>query len=159
MAGEFVLGMHGDLFIDGDRLAGMYPHKQVKVAEKAGVTIFGPVCNTNTSKSTPWNVSRAVTYMKACCEVGNIPIHVNRMQIACGMKIDEAKKHVADKLKVSVMELTDPIIMNEVREDWGLGVLHPHAGSPKCMEAKFNIAGLLDIDINCVRRFREKASI
>jgi hypothetical protein len=49
--------------------------------------------------------------------------------------------------------------MNEVREDLKLGVLHPHGGSPKCMEAKFNIARLLDIDINCVRRFREKASI
>jgi urocanate hydratase len=84
---------------------------------------------------------------------------VARMQIARGMKIDEAKKYVADRLKVSVADLTDPIIMNEVREDLKLGVLHPHGGSPKCMEAKFNIARLLDIDINCVRRFREKASI
>jgi hypothetical protein len=84
---------------------------------------------------------------------------VARMQIARGMKIDEAKKYVADRLKVPVADLTDPIIMNEVREDLKLGVLHPHGGSPKCMEAKFNIARLLDIDINCVRRFREKASI
>ena len=84
---------------------------------------------------------------------------VARMQITRGMKIDEAKKYVADKLSVAVADLTDPIIMKEVREDLRLGLLHPHAGSPKCMEAKFNIAGLLDIDINCVRRFKENASI
>jgi dimethylamine--corrinoid protein Co-methyltransferase len=84
---------------------------------------------------------------------------VARMQIARGMKIDQAKKHVADKLEVSVTDLTDPIIMNEVREDLSLGLLHPHGGSPKCMEAKFNIATLLDIDINCVNRFKQKASL
>jgi dimethylamine--corrinoid protein Co-methyltransferase len=84
---------------------------------------------------------------------------VARMQIARGMKIDQAKKYVADKLEISVADLTDPIIMNEVREDLKLGVLHPHAGSPKCMEAKFNIARLLDIEINCVNRFKEKANL
>ena len=84
---------------------------------------------------------------------------VARMQIARGMKIDEAKKYVADKLTVSVADLTDPIIMNEMREDLKLGVLHPHGGSPRCMEAKFNIARLLDIDINCVNQFKQKASL
>ncbi len=84
---------------------------------------------------------------------------VARMQIARGMKIDQAKKHVADKLEVSVTDLTDPIIMNDVREDLNLGLLHPHGGSHRCMEAKFNIATLLDIDINCVNRFKQKASL
>ena len=84
---------------------------------------------------------------------------VARMQISRGMKIGEAKKYVADRLGVSVSALTDPIIMREVREDLNLGLLHPHAGSPKCMEAKFNIARLLDIDINCVRRFKKNASL
>ena len=84
---------------------------------------------------------------------------VARMQIARGMRIDEAKQYVAEKLQVSVADLTDPIIMKEVREDLKLGLLHPQAGSPKCMEAKFNIAKLLDIDINCVRGFKEKASL
>jgi len=77
MAGEFVLGMHGGMTYDGVRLAGLYPHQQVKLAEKAGVTIFGPVVTTNTSRSCPWNLARAVTFIKACCEVANIPIHVN----------------------------------------------------------------------------------
>jgi len=84
---------------------------------------------------------------------------VARMQIARGMRIDEAKQYVADKLRVSVADLTDPIVMKEVREDLKLGLLHPQAGSPKCMEAKFNMAKLLDIDINCVERFQENASI
>ncbi len=77
MAGEFVLGMHGELKYDGARLAGMYPHQQVKMVEKAGGTIFGPVINTNSSKSFPWNLARAVTYVKACAEAASIPIHPN----------------------------------------------------------------------------------
>lgn len=77
MAGEFVLGMHGGLNYQGQRLAGLYPHQQVKLAEKAGADIFGPVVNTNTSKSMPWNLARAVTFVKACVEAAEIPIHVN----------------------------------------------------------------------------------
>ncbi len=77
MAGEFVLGIHGALEYDGVRLAGLYPHQQVKLVEKAGADIFGPVVNTNTGKSMAWNLARAVTFIKACVEVANIPIHVN----------------------------------------------------------------------------------
>ncbi len=77
MAGEFVLGIHGGLEFDGQRLAGLYPHHQVKLVEQAGGDIFGPVVNTNTSKSMAWNLSRAVTFVKACVEASNIPIHVN----------------------------------------------------------------------------------
>ena len=84
---------------------------------------------------------------------------VARMQIAEGMKLAEAKKYVADKLQVSVPDLTDPVVMNEVREDLKLGLLHPRAGSSRCMEAKFNIAELLGIDINCVQRFKKNAAI
>jgi dimethylamine--corrinoid protein Co-methyltransferase len=77
MSGEFVLGMHGRLEYDGVRLAGLYAHDQVKLAEKAGATIFGPVVNTDTDETLPWNLSRAVTFMKACGEVAKIPIHPN----------------------------------------------------------------------------------
>jgi len=77
MAGEFVLGIHGALEYDGVRLAGLYPHQQVKLVEKAGADIFGPVVNTNTGKSMAWNLARAVTFIKACVEAANIPIHVN----------------------------------------------------------------------------------
>jgi dimethylamine--corrinoid protein Co-methyltransferase len=77
MTGEFVLGMHGRMTFDGVRLAGLYPHHQVKVCEKAGATIFGCVINTNSSMSFPWNLARTVTFTKACVEAADIPVHVN----------------------------------------------------------------------------------
>ncbi len=77
MAGEFVLGMHGELYYDDVRLAGLYPHQQVKLAEKAGATIFGPVVNNISKKSFAYNLARAVTFCKACVEVSGIPVHPN----------------------------------------------------------------------------------
>jgi dimethylamine--corrinoid protein Co-methyltransferase len=77
MAGEFVLGMHGELTYDGVRLAGLYAHDQVKLAQKAGATIFGPVANIKPSRSCPWNLSRSITFTKVCCEVATIPVHAN----------------------------------------------------------------------------------
>jgi len=76
-AGEFVLGMHGQLEYDGTRIAGLYPHMQVKLAEKAGANIFGAVVNTNTKKSFPWGLARTVTFVKACTAAAEIPVHVN----------------------------------------------------------------------------------
>jgi len=81
---------------------------------------------------------------------------VARVQMARGMKIKEAKEYVAGRLKVSVDELTDPIIMNEVRTDLGIGVITPMPGVPKGIEAKFNMAEVLGIEINCVKRFRAR---
>ena len=77
MSGEFILGMHGELAYDGVRLAGLYPHKQLELAEKAGVTIFGPCINTDTDKSCAWNIARATTFTKACVQNANIPVHAN----------------------------------------------------------------------------------
>lgn len=77
MAAEFILGIHAELEYDGVRLAGLYPHQQVKLAEKAGVTIFGPVANIVTSRSCPFNIGRVVTFTKACVKESNIPIHPN----------------------------------------------------------------------------------
>ncbi len=76
-SGEFVIGMHGEVTFDGQRLAGMYPHEQVKVVEAAGAGIYGMAVNTNTGKSTAWNLSRAVTFCKAAVEAAQIPVHVN----------------------------------------------------------------------------------
>ena len=84
---------------------------------------------------------------------------VARMQISRGMRIDAAKQYVAQKLNVAVEDLTDPVRMSEVREDLGLGLLHPRENHHKCMEAKFNIARILDIEINSVKRFRENVGI
>jgi len=77
MAGEFVLGMHGEMTHRGKRLAGLYPHEQVKLVEEAGAHIFGAVINTQTNQSFPWNLARAVTFSKACTAAANIPVHGN----------------------------------------------------------------------------------
>ena len=83
---------------------------------------------------------------------------VARMQMSKGMRIEEAKAYVAKKMSVGIEELTDPVIMNEVRTDLGMGVMTPLPGVPKGIEAKFNIARALDIDINCVKRFKDRTS-
>jgi dimethylamine--corrinoid protein Co-methyltransferase len=85
MSGEFILGVHTEMTFDGKQLAGMYPHQQVKVAETAGVDIFGPVINTKSSKSFPWNLARAVTFVKQTVAVSDIPIHVNAGMGVCSV--------------------------------------------------------------------------
>ena len=79
---------------------------------------------------------------------------VARMQMTRAMKIDVAKKYVADKLGIGIRDLTDAVVMTEVMEDHKLGTVFSTMGSPKGIEAKYNIAKLLDIEINCLNRFR-----
>ena len=81
---------------------------------------------------------------------------VARMQMTRGMKIDAAKAYVADKLRISVSDLTDPVIMTEIREDLELGTMNPLPGCAKGLETKIRMEGVLGIDINCVRRLRNK---
>lgn len=86
---------------------------------------------------------------------------VLRMQLSHKMKIDEAKKFVAEKLNVSLEELCDVVTMSEVREELGLGLVHvePCAEANIGMEAKFRITELLGIKINSVERFKERAGL
>ena len=84
---------------------------------------------------------------------------VARMQMTRGMKINDAKAYVADKLSVSVSDLSDPVVMMEVREDLDIGSLSPLPGCVKGIEAKIRIAKVLDIDINCVQRLKGKGLI
>jgi dimethylamine--corrinoid protein Co-methyltransferase len=83
---------------------------------------------------------------------------VARMQMSRGMRIKEAKEYVADKLGVSVIDLVDPVAMTEIRQDLNLGLTTPLPGYAKGIEAKFNIAHLLGIEINSVNRFRERSN-
>ncbi len=82
---------------------------------------------------------------------------VARMQMTRGMKIEEAKKFVADKLGVSVDELTDVVSMTEIRGDLKIGGVYSSMGSPKGIEAKHHISELLGIEINSLRLFKERA--
>ncbi len=84
---------------------------------------------------------------------------VARMQMTRGMKIKEAKEYVAGKLNVSVSELTDPVIMGEVRQDLNIGLMTPLPGCAKGIEAKFNITKVLGIEINCIKRFKDRTQI
>ena len=84
---------------------------------------------------------------------------VARQQLNSGMKIREAKDYVANKLKVSVKDLSNPILMNEVRQDLNLGCIAQFVGRPKGIEAKCRIAEVLGIEINSVNRFKQKAGL
>ena len=84
---------------------------------------------------------------------------VARMQMTRGMKIKPAKVYVASKLGVSVDELTDSAVMAEVREDLNLGGVYSSTGSYKGIEAKYHIAQLLGIEINCLKRLSRRISI
>ena len=75
---------------------------------------------------------------------------VARMQMTRGMKIGEAKKYVAEKLGISVIELTDDVVMREKREDLRLGIVRSYGGTAKGIEAKYHISELLGIRINCL---------
>jgi Dimethylamine methyltransferase (Dimeth_PyL). len=86
---------------------------------------------------------------------------VLRMQLAKKMRINEAKQYVADKLGLTKDEICDVVTMAEVREDRGFGLANfePYAESTIGMEAKFRISEALDIKINSVERFKERAGL
>ena len=85
MASEFVLGMHGEITFEGQRLAGLFPHDQVKLAESVGADIFGPAINVDTSKSFPWNLAKALTMVKETVARADIPVHPNVGMGVCGV--------------------------------------------------------------------------
>jgi dimethylamine--corrinoid protein Co-methyltransferase len=82
------------------------------------------------------------------------------MQMTRGMRLKEAKDYVAGKLGVTPFDLSDPVVMTEARNEFGLGRIHSYAISTPAqanfIEAKFNIARVLDIPIHCVDRFKER---
>ena len=86
---------------------------------------------------------------------------VLRMQLSRKMKIGEAKAYVADKLGITLDELHDVVTMTELREERGLGLSHVEACAEENngMAAKFKIAEALDIKINSVERFKERAGL
>jgi dimethylamine--corrinoid protein Co-methyltransferase len=83
---------------------------------------------------------------------------VARMQMSRGMRIDDAKEYVATKLGVSVVDISDPVVMSEIREDMDLGRVNCVPGVAKGIDAKFRIAELLDIEINSVNIFKKRIS-
>ena len=84
---------------------------------------------------------------------------VARLQLNRSMRIDAAKKYVAEKLSVSVADLADTVIMSEVREDRNLGRVNESPGIAKGIDAKFRIAQILGININSVDLFKQRITL
>jgi hypothetical protein len=81
---------------------------------------------------------------------------VARMQMTRRMRLPEAKAYVADRLGVGPEDLSDPIVMADVRRALGLGTLPTEETATVedalAVEAKVNIARLLDVPIRSVER-------
>jgi dimethylamine--corrinoid protein Co-methyltransferase len=77
---------------------------------------------------------------------------VARMQMTHKMRLPEAKKYVADKLKVGVDDLADSTVMRGLREELDIGVITAVPGARRGIEAKRNIADLLDVRVPCLKR-------
>jgi dimethylamine---corrinoid protein Co-methyltransferase len=83
---------------------------------------------------------------------------VARMELK-KMRINDAKKYVADKLHVTPLDLSDPTMMRNLREELDIGVITGVPGVAKGIAAKARIAELLDIEINCVEQFKKKTGL
>jgi hypothetical protein len=84
---------------------------------------------------------------------------VLRMQLARGLKIDQAKDYVAAKFGVTPFDLSDCSVMRELRQSLDIGYPMPDPGAAKGIEAKIKIAALLGISINAVDRFKERTGL
>jgi dimethylamine--corrinoid protein Co-methyltransferase len=88
---------------------------------------------------------------------------VARMQMTRRMRLKQAKEYVAGKLGCGVRDLSDPIAMDTLRQQHGIGTLpctsNVHPTEAGMIEAKFNISKLLDIPINSVERFKERVGL
>ncbi len=88
---------------------------------------------------------------------------VARMQMTRGMRLPQAKQYVAEKLGCSIEDLSDTVAMHDIRRDLGLGRIQvqdlAYADWPGAMEAKFHIADVLDLPVNCVERFKDHAGL
>lgn len=77
---------------------------------------------------------------------------VARMQMTQRMRLPEAKKYVADKLRVGVEDLADSTVMRGLRQELDIGVITAVPGARRGIEAKRTIAELLDVDVPCLKR-------
>ena len=103
-------------------------------------------------------VGLACTHSVAACMNGikTAGDMVLRMQLLKGMRIDEAKKYVAEKLGVSVEDLCDCAVMEEVRENLNIGLQRVTSGPPTGLEMKARISKILDIPINVIEQMKAR---
>lgn len=84
---------------------------------------------------------------------------VARMQMTRRMRLPEAKAFVADKLGVQPADLSDPVVMADVRREMGLGTIPTEdtatPGDALAIEAKLNIARVLGVQVRSAERLLE----
>lgn len=80
---------------------------------------------------------------------------VVRLQVGQGVRLPAARRRVAEALGVGVDDLSDPLLMHEVRGELRLGRVYdteaPQPWDPSPLEAKANIARLLGVHVNGLR--------
>jgi len=81
---------------------------------------------------------------------------VARMQLHRKMRISEAKAFVAGKLGVGVSDLSDEVVMRELREELDIGVVTAMPGAARGLAAKARIGRLLGVEIASVETLRKK---
>jgi len=83
---------------------------------------------------------------------------VFRMQMT-GMKINEAKAFVAEKLHIGIDDVADCAIMKDLREELNIGTTQARPNAGLGVQTKFRIAKILGITINSVEKFKKEAGI
>jgi dimethylamine--corrinoid protein Co-methyltransferase len=87
---------------------------------------------------------------------------VARLEMTKGMRLADAKQYVAGRLGGGVSDLADPIAMHELRGELRLGRVFEaettYPGDPSPLEAKRNIADLLDVRVNGIAQGRDRVA-
>jgi dimethylamine--corrinoid protein Co-methyltransferase len=157
-AGKIAVHINVGMGVGGIPMCETIPHDVVSRADKALIEICkidglqigeGDAMGTEITHT----VSACMGGMKTAGDL------VLRMQLMYGMRLREAKEYVAEKLGVSVFDLSDPSVMTEIRQSLGLGVQEPNLGDAVGMAAKIRIAEKLGITINSVENFKRKAGL
>jgi dimethylamine--corrinoid protein Co-methyltransferase len=81
---------------------------------------------------------------------------VARMELSRNMRLDEAKRYVADKLGVTPIDLSDPCIMRDLREELDIGVVTALPRASRGIQSKLKIEEVLGIKINCCEAHRNR---
>jgi dimethylamine---corrinoid protein Co-methyltransferase len=88
---------------------------------------------------------------------------VARVQLTRRMRLPQAKAYVAERLGVQPADLSDPVMMADVRRELGLGTIPSEDTATQddalAIEAKVNIARLLDVQVRSVERFEERTRV
>ena len=104
----------------------------------------------------PFGMTTAHVMAAGMCGIRTAGDLVAWMQLTRRLKIDEAKQYVAAKLGISVLDLSNEEVMQQIREELDIGIISGPADATKGVAARCRIAELLDISIHSVNVFKAK---